>query len=219
MSDPEKGELFREAVKEEVRAESVAEYKRKGYNEEQVELGRMTPEEITAWARGWSESGGPDRLGMEVRFDAQSEIRGTEPGSKIGDLFSKPKFDSNLKMLEQEALQIGYGTQENRDVRLWYLEGEARIPELIDDTMPLKIQAKQAVKLRNHVRTLSRELMRDRALAKRLNSTDRNLSWWRVYRKYYNRGFRGDDLYREIIKSAQRSRDAVNRYLDIGGKN
>ena len=50
-------------------AESLAEYKRQGYNEEQVELGRMTPEEITAWVRGWSESGGPEQLGMEVRFD------------------------------------------------------------------------------------------------------------------------------------------------------
>ena len=67
-------------------AGSVAEYKRKGYNEEQVELERMTSEEITAWVRGWSESGGPDRLGMEVRFDEGVGDAGAPDAKSINEI-------------------------------------------------------------------------------------------------------------------------------------
>ena len=61
---------------------------------------------------------------------------------------------------------------------------------------------------------LLREPLRDRVLVKTLKR-DVQRTWRTVYKKYYNLGFREDDLYREIIKASQRSRDAVNRYFGL----
>ena len=57
--------------------------------------------------------------------------------------------------------------------------------------------------------------MADRDLAASLNETDSNLTWEEVVQKYTEKGFQGDDLYQEIINSAQRSRSSVNKSLGI----
>lgn len=52
-----------------------------------------------------------------------------------------------------------------KDARKWYLEQEAKIPNLIDDSIPLEQQARQAFELRNQYRRQARELMSDQQLA------------------------------------------------------
>lgn len=69
------------------------------------------------------------------------------------------------------------GTLSNVDARKWYLEQEAKISDLIDDSLPLEQQAKQAFDLRNQYRTQARELMSDRQLAESLYITEPNLTW------------------------------------------
>lgn len=107
------------------------------------------------------------------------------------------------------------GTLSNLETRQWYLQQEAKIPELINKNASLEEQARQAFDLRNQFRTQARELMSDRDLAASLNKTDPNLTWEQVVQKYTEKGFQGDDLYREIVNSAQRSRTSVNKSLGI----
>lgn len=107
------------------------------------------------------------------------------------------------------------GTLSNLETRQWYLQQEAKIPELINKNASLEEQARQAFDLRNQFRTQARELMADRDLAASLNKTDPNLTWEQVIQKYTEKGFQGDDLYREIVNSAQRSRTSVNKSLGI----
>lgn len=45
-----------------------------------------------------------------------------------------------------------------------------------------------------------------------------NLTWEQVVKFYQDIGFKGDDLYREIIKASQRSNRAVNQELRITKK-
>lgn len=106
-------------------------------------------------------------------------------------------------------------TLSNVEARKWYLEQEAKIPDLIDKSISLEQQAKQAFDLRNQFRTQARELMSDRELAESLNITDPNRSWEQIVQRQIEKGFTGDDIYKEIIESAQRSRIEVNKSLGL----
>ncbi|TGK32361.1 hypothetical protein EHQ12_19250 [Leptospira gomenensis] len=105
------------------------------------------------------------------------------------------------------------GTLSDREARAWYLANEATIPDLINKTLPLQDQAKQAFELRNAFRTLTRELMQDKNKAAQLNLTDPNPTWEKVVSKYQAKGFEGDALWKAIIESSQRSRTSVNSGL------
>jgi len=107
------------------------------------------------------------------------------------------------------------GTLSNVDTRKWYLEQEAKIPDLIDHSLPLEQQARQAFDLRNQYRTQARELMSDRQLAESLYATDPNLTWEQIIQKQIDKGLSGDDIYKAIIESSQRSRTSVNQSLGL----
>ncbi len=106
-------------------------------------------------------------------------------------------------------------TLSNVEARKWYLEQEAKIPNLIDDSLPLEQQARQAFNLRNEYRTKARELMSDRQLAESLYTTDPNLTWEQVIQKQIDKGLSEDEIYRAIIESSQRSRKSVNQSLGL----
>lgn len=102
----------------------------------------------------------------------------------------------------------------NVEVRQWYLKQEAMIPELIDPTASLEIQAKQAVELRNVFRTSARVAMQDQDAAKLLEKANPKMTWEQVVQKY-SALYKGDELYRQIILASQRSRDSVNQSLGL----
>ncbi len=107
------------------------------------------------------------------------------------------------------------GTLSNVDARKWYLEKEAKIPDLIDDSLPLEQQARQAFELRNQFRKQARELMSDRQLAESLCATDPNLTWEQIIQKQIDKGLSRDDIYKAIIESSQCSRTSVNQSLGL----
>lgn len=107
------------------------------------------------------------------------------------------------------------GTLSDVEARRWYLEQESKIPSMIDDSLPLEQQARQAFELRNQFRTQARELMSNRQLAESLNITDPNLTWEQIIQKQIDKGLTGDDIFKAIIESAQRSRTSVNQLLGL----
>ena len=117
---------------------------------------------------------------------------------------------SSNKFVETQKYSLS-----NVEARKWYLEQEAKIPGMIDSSLSLEEQAKQAFNLRNKFRTEARELMADRATAESLYKTDPNWSWEKIVQKQVEKGLSGDDIYKEIIASSQRSRDAVNKSLGV----
>ena len=108
------------------------------------------------------------------------------------------------------------GTLSNIETRTWYLEQESRISNLLDKKLSLEQQARQAFELRNQFRTEARELMADRNLAEVLNKTEKNLTWEQLVSKKMQEGFSGDELWKSIIESSQKSRASVNESLGLG---
>ncbi|KIN70519.1 Hemagglutinin-related protein [Sulfitobacter noctilucae] len=107
------------------------------------------------------------------------------------------------------------GTLTNREAREWYLNQERLIPGQLEADAPLEAQARQAFQLRNAARTQARDLMADRNLAAQLARDNPNLTWDQIYSRTVDKGFTGDDIFREIIGSSQRSRPSVNRSLGL----
>jgi filamentous hemagglutinin len=107
------------------------------------------------------------------------------------------------------------GTLSNEDARKWYLEKEAGIADMIDDSLPLEEQSRQAVALRNMYRTQTRALMADREAAALLDVNNPNQTYEQIYNKYAGLGFEGDALFQEIINASQRSNPIVNELLGI----
>ncbi len=107
------------------------------------------------------------------------------------------------------------GSLSNVEARSWYLEQERIIPSQLDRSLPLEGQARQAHALRNDARTTARDLMSDRELAEQLSRDNPNLTWDQLVEKTSAKGFEGDDIFREIIESSQRSRQSVNKKLGL----
>jgi RHS repeat-associated protein len=107
------------------------------------------------------------------------------------------------------------GSLSNLEARKWYLEQQAKIPDLIDKSLPLEQQAKQAFELRNMIRTLTRNAMADQEAARTLFGSNPNMTWEQIVAKYTNLGYTGDALWQEIIDAAQRSNKAVNNFFGI----
>ncbi|MBR1374941.1 MAG: hypothetical protein IJ566_02525, partial [Cardiobacteriaceae bacterium] len=103
----------------------------------------------------------------------------------------------------------------NYEARVWYLEQERNIPNLLDKSASLKTQSQQAVEARNEIRTAARELMADRVEAERLYREEPNRDWDYFADKYSKQGYSGDALYQKIIDSSQKSRKEVNEKLGI----
>ena len=101
------------------------------------------------------------------------------------------------------------------DARKWYLENEKTIPILINKNLSTKEQVKQAFQIRNKICAKARDLMSDRKEAKRLDITDLHLTWEELIKKVKDKGYEGDDIYRCIVESSQRSRSSVNKYLGL----
>jgi len=109
-----------------------------------------------------------------------------------------------------------YHSMSGHDVREWYLSQENRIPEMIDENQSIQEQAYKAFSFRNEIRTTARELMSDRVYAELLYETDNNLTWEEIINKQINKGLTGDDIYKAIIESSQRSRQSINIAVGMG---
>ena len=103
------------------------------------------------------------------------------------------------------------GTLSNVNVRAWYKYQISQLPDkLWGSNLPLKEQARFAHDFRNEARARARDLMSDRALARDLDITDPHRSWSDIVSYTRGKGLAGDDLYREIIQSAGRSRSSID---------
>ena len=79
----------------------------------------------------------------------------------------------------------------------------------------IKSKEKQAFNLRNQYRAQARELMSDRQKANFLYKNEPNLKWEEIVKIQEKKGLKGDEIYKEIIESSQRSRTSVNEKLGV----
>lgn len=155
------------------------------------------------------------RAATEIKFSKGPIVNNSENLS--AEMPSNPNLVPNhIPVLGRPSKALKPGTLSNIETRTWYLEQESRIPSLLDKKLSLEQQARQAFELRNQFRTEARELMADRNLAEVLNKTEKNLTWEQLVSKKMQEGYSGDELWKAIIESSQKSRASVNESLGLG---
>lgn len=108
------------------------------------------------------------------------------------------------------------GKMSDYNVRKWYLAHDKKIPDLIDKSLPIEEQAKQACALRNKFRTQARDLMADQKLRKELDISDPNKSFEELLTdKMQRKNLSRDEAIADILKTAVKTRKSVNQKLGL----
>ena len=104
----------------------------------------------------------------------------------------------------------------NRNTRAWYLSKEMEIPSMLDRSSSVEVQARQAFDIRNSLRSGARDLMSDQKTANYLRMNEPNLTFEELVSiKSVNNS--GDDIWKSIIESSQKSRTKVNAQFQFIG--
>ena len=126
------------------------------------------------------------------------------------------KFKADLTNKDYSDIMYMRGKMSNVDARKWYLAHDKKIPELIDKSLSVEEQARQACELRNKFRTQARELMADQEKRRELDITDPNVSFEQlIERKMKKKNMTREQAIKDILKTATKTRASVNRELGL----
>ncbi len=104
----------------------------------------------------------------------------------------------------------------NVEVRKWYLAHDKTIPDLINKSLPIEQQARQACELRNKFRTQARDLMADQNERKKLDVTDPNRSFEELLAdKMERKSLTREQAIEDILNTATITRKSVNKSLGL----
>ncbi|MEL4105371.1 hypothetical protein AAFA46_00835 [Oscillospiraceae bacterium WX1] len=108
------------------------------------------------------------------------------------------------------------GSLSSYQTRIWYKWRESMFDWRLDYNKPLKEVARAAFNMRNEARSKARELMLDRVLAEALMKNDRNWTFDDfVQYKIAKKNVFDEDLWKDIIESATKSREDVDRLFGL----
>lgn len=169
-----------------------------------------------------------NRSADRKQHEEYRRILGDEIPEKLDD-FQDMKYNNSekwdeIKTQKQDALnKMDFSDMEglkaklgNKEVRLWYKAHDEKIPDLIDKSLPLREQAKQAFELRNQYRTQARELMSNQVVRKELDAKHRNLTFEEILehkRKKY--GLTENEAYEDIIRSSATTNKKYDKIAGI----
>ena len=108
------------------------------------------------------------------------------------------------------------GKLSNIEVRKWYLAHDKTIPDLIDKSLPIEQQARQACELRNQFRTQARNLMANQDERRQLDITDPNKSFEELIAdKMERKQLTREQAVEDILNTATKTRKSVNKSLGL----
>jgi hypothetical protein len=112
----------------------------------------------------------------------------------------------------------------NADIRKWYVDKVATIPELdkqwAAQGVSMEERAKRAVAIRHDARLEARKMMSSPLEVAMLRARDfftygsiNGPSFDQLVKKAEGKGLRGDDVFKELIGSSNRTNQTVNQHL------
>ena len=169
-----------------------------------------------------------NRSADKAQHQKYREILGNEiPKSfvKFQELkYNKAKEWEELKAVKQKILnekdfsEMGnlIGKLGDKEVRQWYKIHDEKIPDLIDRSLPLESQAREAFRMRNENRTAARELMKDQKLRADLDRRYPNTTFEELLKhKTQDKGMAYEQALEDIIKTAAKTNKQVNKSLGL----
>jgi hypothetical protein len=112
----------------------------------------------------------------------------------------------------------------NADIRKWYLQKVGTIPELdkqwAAEGVPLEERARRAVAIRHEARLEARKMMSSPLEVAMLRARDfftygsiHGPSFDQLVKKAEAKGLQGDEVWKELIGSSNRTNQTVNQHL------
>lgn len=171
-----------------------------------------------------SEFGHPyDEFFAEAFTQAKARELGVDLRDKYGsDLtYSKQVLDVVNKYFKKEHVENVPKNSiiklDNKTVREKYIQMVSRIKDDIDKTLPIEEQARQAFEARNRIRTEARELMADKEMRDKLNTTRPNKSFEELIdSKMKRKGMTREEAIKDIYDTATKTNESVNKELGLG---
>ena len=129
-----------------------------------------------------------------------------------------PYSEGNMHFILENDAPAGTIKRGNVDVRRWYIEAVAKIPEMVDMRGSEEQRARQAFNLRNKIRTTAREMMEDQELRAELDSKRPNKTFEElVESKMRRKGMTREEAIRDIFITATKTNENVNNELGLRG--
>lgn len=116
----------------------------------------------------------------------------------------------------EKTVKSGIIKTGNAEVRKWYLDSVSRIPDSIDQTLPMVEKARLAFDARNRIRTEAREMMADEATRKLLDQERPNKTFEElITSKMERKGMTREEAIADIYKTATKTNTDVNKELGL----
>lgn len=163
------------------------------------------------------------------QFKKYKLIFGDELGVKNFKEFQKLKYNdvnkwNDFKQRKQSVLNTldyrdsFFGIFGDKEVREWYIAHDKTIIKQLNPKDSLEDRARMAHSLRNKYRTEARLMMKNREEAERLNREKPNLTFEELIKhKIRDKHLEGDEVYKDIISSAEKTNEKVNKKFGLEG--
>ena len=126
---------------------------------------------------------------------------------------SKQSIINEMEFSDMKGL---LGTLGDKETRLWYKAHDEAIPSMIDKSLSMEEQAKQACELRNTYRTQARNLMADQKKRKILDVEAPNKTFEELIEsKMKRKGLTRAEAIRDIYTTATKTNKTVNKMLGL----
>lgn len=159
------------------------------------------------------------RTALKIRQSSKASLSAEQRERVTVDVLGnigQGKIYSSLTERDYNDIIHMKGKMSNEDVRKWYVSHDKTIPDLIDKSLPIEQQARQACELRNTFRTQARELMKNQELRRQLDKTDPNKSFEELIKdKMQRKGLDRTQAIEDILKTASKSRKSVNKAFGL----
>ena len=123
-----------------------------------------------------------------------------------------------FEQMDFGGMEEYYFSLGNLAARTWYIEHDEHIHDMVDDSLPLEIKARQAFELRNLYRTQTRDLMGDQLIGRRiLDEQQPNPSFEKILNhKMNDKGMSYEEAIQDIYDTATKSNKSVNKKFGLG---
>lgn len=169
-----------------------------------------------------------NRRADQQQYDKYKAIYGKDAPDSFAD-FQKMKYNDSKKwdalkegkqdrINQMEFSEMGglVGKLGDKETRMWYKSHDEKIPGMIDKTLPIEEQAKQACRLRNENRTNARDLMRDQETRRKLDVEQPNKTFEELIgSKMERKGMTYEQAVEDIIKTSRKTNKQVNKSLGL----
>lgn len=150
---------------------------------------------------------------MPDSFDKFQDMKYND--SKRWDALKDGKQD-RINRMEFSEMGGLVGKLGDKETRIWYKAHDEKIPGMIDKTLPVEEQAKQACRLRNENRTNARDLMRDQETRRKLDVEQPNKTFEELIdSKIERKGMTYEQAVEDIIKTSKKTNKQVNKSLGL----